>query len=203
VNAATRTSVENGAALFLLFTLVATAVDAVWVRLGVIVYTTPVVGGQAWWAPLQYGSAALVLVLALRRLAPRSLVSAQGQRDPRTDVIISGTLFVAAQLTGGVLDSHAAWATGTILMMWCVRLLLEGPIGAGTVLLLAACASVAVGGTVAEIVIGALGLMQYRHRELRGVPFWLPALWLQAGVLGRDIVRVWFRPGPVASPDRP
>jgi hypothetical protein len=181
------------AALFVAFGLVATVCDQVWVRLGVLVYPRPFLFGQAWWVPLLFGAVGVVFVyLAVyltRILLPASTPPA---RDPGGRALLSAAWFVAAYLAGGLFDAQATTLAVLLLILWLARLA-ESSRSLRELLVIAGLGiAIAAGGSLGEAVFSWLGLMRYPRPDFLGLPLWLPALWLHAALLARDLGRAWY-----------
>lgn len=179
--------------LFFLFALVATLCDQVWVRLGVMVYPHPSYFGQPWWVPLQFGAAAL-LIVHFFVIATRLLLadSTPQPRDPGGRAIIAGAWFAAAYLGGGLFDAYSQKLAMVLLLTWLIRLLLSSNSLREVMVLIGLSLAVAVAGTFGESAAGWLNLMHYPRPDFCRVPYWLPALWLNAALFGRELSRAWF-----------
>jgi hypothetical protein len=179
--------------LFFFFALIATLCDQVWVRLGVMVYPKPFRFGQAWWVPLLFGVVALLIVhtfvIATRLLLPASTPQPE---DPQGRAFIAGAWFVAAFISGGLFDAYSPQLALLLFLIWLIRLWPASNSVREALVLILLSFLVAVAGTFGESAAGYLNLMYYPRPDFCRVPYWLPALWLNAALFARELSRAWF-----------
>jgi hypothetical protein len=180
-------------ALFLLFGLVATLCDLVWVRVGALTYLHPEPWGQAWWTPLLFGVMGVVAVNAsaiLTRLLSKEIPTTT--EAPVLDAFVAAALFVASYLACGLFDRTPEWIAAVLAAAWVLRMVIEALVGCRPALSLIICIALCVAGVAGEALLVAAGQMSYAHPSFMGLPLWLPALWLHAGFLVRHVARAWF-----------
>jgi hypothetical protein len=140
--------------------------DQIHVIGGVIVYRDPLLFGQPWWVPVQYGLAAVV-----------GYVGAWHANGASERILVASAWFLGAYLATAVFQRWPlplALALGVIGLARTIRL---G--GRSLVFGLA----VALSGLVWEAGLTSTGAFSYRHPNLVGVAFWLPALYVNAAPL--------------------
>jgi hypothetical protein len=186
---------------FLAGATLGTALDQIHVHSGLTYYTSPVALGAAAWVPLVFGPAAVLLALVPPRLTRLLLPPVAAELRPTREVVIDFLLFVAAYFTTGLLaavDGEALTRPRltlvVLLAVWLARIgsaarrapspAREAVVGA------ALCGVTAVLGPLVEHLITLGGGFGYRRPEL--IVYWLPPLYLFAGLLGRSIGRAWF-----------
>jgi hypothetical protein len=171
-----------------------TALDQIHVHSGLTYYTHPVALGAAWWVPLVFGSAAVLLALVPAQVSRAFLPPPPARLSTVRAVLEDFILFVAAYFATGLL---AAWPRATLLLL----------VGAALARLVMAASSatsppreLAVGGIIC-LTTAIVGPLVERLITLGGgfgytrpaeVFLWLPPLYLFAGLLGRSIGRAWF-----------
>jgi hypothetical protein len=141
-----------------------TLCDQIHVIGGVIVYRDPLLFGQPWWVPVQYGLALVVGCLIARRL--------NGRSEP---ILLASAWFVAAYLATAVFQR---WPLPLLLVLGAIgvaRTVKQGILVFGL--------AVALFGLVWEAALTSTGAFTYRHPDVLGVAYWLPALYLNAAPL--------------------
>ena len=180
-------------ALIFYFSLVATLCDRTWVALGVTAYPR-YPGQQAWWAPLMFAAVGFIAVHFADWISHMWVpTSARQPDDVCGSFAIGASWFVAAYIAVGLFDATRARRVAAILVViWLIRVLLQWPRGCELCAVLVISIGTAAAGTIVEIVLGRCNIMLYARPAFCGVPFWLPGLYLQGGLLARDIGRKWF-----------
>ncbi len=148
--------------------------DQIHVQAGVLDYDAGgALFGQGWWVPLQFGLAALAIVIG-------AIPFARGRSRPdAAEVAIAVTWFVGAYAVSGVLDAHP-WALAALLLgVWAPRVAMASGRGA----LVAYSLLLAAAGTAAEAILSAAGIFAYADPDLLRVPIWLPGLYLNGAPL--------------------
>ena len=178
-----RPSASRLAACFLVGAVLGTALDAIHVHNGVLVYHGATIGDIGWWVPLQFG-----VVGALVGLAIPVIERSVGVAEPptwRVDQVV-GELMLFAVLylsTALVSADDAGWLTAGLFALAGVRLALVPTQGDWAYVLLAA-----VLGPLGEAAVSATGVFEYVDPDFLGIPYWLPALWANGGFLLRRLL---------------
>ncbi len=171
------------ALLFVAGAIIGTALDRIHVVAGVLSYVRPVLAGQAVWVPLVFGVGGMVMVNG-HRLFRRDAAAA----PPARSLVLPALAFVTAYVATAVARDTPAMLAAGLVLAWISRLVLH-PSGDRV----AAGLALALGGPLVEAGLSATGGFHYTRPDLLGVPIWLPALYLHASLLTRQIDLV-FRP---------
>lgn len=148
--------------------------DALHVASGATYYTHPLVLGVAWWSPVLFGSASFVMLWATR-LFRRSL-ELKPLAAPTALVIGDGLAFVTAYAATSFLGDAPIALAVTLTAFWAVR-------GASVPLWVAVWSiAAASAGLAAEVTLSYLGIFGYHRPDLFGIPWWLPTIYLHAGI---------------------
>ena len=154
--------------------------DQIHVRAHVLGYAHPDLAGQPWWVGPQFGIAVLAILLTVmgfQRAAP--------SRD-RAPFAFDAASFVLAYVLTGVFRRHPWVVLLLLLAMWVVMLLVHGP----RRWVVAVSLGLAVVGPIYESLLTWTGAFHYTVTPLvLRVPVWLPALYLNAGVLAASAAR--------------
>ena len=147
--------------------------DQIHVRWHVLAYAHPDLAGQPWWVAPQFGLAVVAIMVVAFRISGRSV------RDG-VPLAVDSLAFVAAYFATGLLHRHPWVVLIVLLALWAGLLVIHrdrAPLIAMSIVLVVA-------GPVYESLLTWTGAFHYTvgHLVLR-VPFWLPALYLNAGVL--------------------
>jgi hypothetical protein len=179
------------AVLFLASATLGTCLDQIHVRAEATAYTAPTLFGQAWWVPLLFGVAGILLGVVPARLT-RETLAPRLDRVGAAALAAEGVWFTAAYLVTGLLHT-VSW--GLLFLLVCAyagRVVgSRAPLREGVVVT-AIGAAAAVGGVLVETTLVSLGLFRHSGTELGLVPAWLPGLYLHASLLGRAIGRFGF-----------
>jgi hypothetical protein len=144
--------------------------DALHVASGTTYYARPVWFGLAWWAPLLFLGASLGMLTGVRLFGAAPL-----PHQPR-QTLADGLAFVAAYASTSFLGGAPVALALTLLAFWAARVMtLPGWVGGWSVL-------VAVVGSLAEILLSGAGQFGYHRPDVLGIPWWLPMIYLHAGV---------------------
>jgi hypothetical protein len=144
--------------------------DQIHVIAGVIVYRDPVLLGQPWWVPVQYGLAAVVGYLGARHLR------GSGERVV-VAVVVASAWFLGAYAATAVFQR---WPLPLAVVLGVIGLVRAARLGAAG---LAFGLTVALLGPLWEAGLTSTGAFSYRHPDVVGVAAWLPALYLNAAPL--------------------
>jgi hypothetical protein len=181
--------------LALLFSLVATLCDRTWVEAGTLWYPgAPPSSKQAWWVPLLFAAVGLIAVYFAKWVTFYFVPNdTPPPTDPMATFAVSAALFVAAYLACGLWDQTRARRVAVILVaVWLVRFALQRPRWREAWSIVLISGGIALVGCLAEIGMVWLEMLRYERPFLWGLPAWLPALYIHAGFLARDIARAWF-----------
>ena len=178
--------------------MLGTLLDGIHVHGDVLSYPDPLLGGWAWFVPLEFGLAG-----ALAGAVIPSLERAAGPPCPRgwplRVRVAELALIVAAYLSTVVLDDAPVLVTAGLVALLasgspsgpCPGDWLYAPIAA-------------VVGPACEAAISALGAFDYADPDFAGIPMWLPALWANGGLLIRRMLApVVLERLPVAQQHQP
>lgn len=172
--------------LFIVGAVMGTLLDLIHVQSGVLYYASPFYpGGQAFWVPLLFGAAALVLVRGYR-----SFAEFLGVRDPiaSTNSLTEAALgFVAAYAATGLFHEHELLLTAALVVSWAWHQ--KRHPGEGGV---PYAVGLAIAGSFFEAALSSTGAFSYTSPDLLGVPVWLFALYLHASILTRAIALRYF-----------
>jgi len=171
--------------LFLLGATVGTGLDAFHVYSDVERYPAPVLFGVAWWVPLLFGAAVVVIGYSHPLVDP---LLHHRQRPHRLLLSIGELtwLVLAYLVAASVLDSIAK--VGLLAVIYLNFWLLAGRSWQNLLLALVT----AITGTLIEMVLVAAGAFSYIHPDMLGVPYWLPCIYacasLAVGDFGRTLI---------------
>lgn len=171
--------------LFLLGAVAGTALDAFHVHTQVERYPSPVLFGVAWWVPLLFGSAAVLIGYSHTLVDP---LLHQRRSPPLINSIAELAWLVLAYLiSAGMLDTITK--TGLLLLIYLNFWLLAGRAWQNLVFSFVT----AITGTLIEMILVAAGAFTHLHPDFLGVPYWLPCIYaiasLAVGDLGRSLIR--------------
>ena len=174
--------------LALLGATLGVALDWMHVVSGTTVYAEPMMYGLAWWVPLLFGAAAVAMGLA-RPVAER-LTGRMSTRLTAGGTMRGLAIFVVAYAASSFLPFPSPLVAAII----AVTFLCAWGTSDGTELGFYLAAATAVIGTGVEVGLTAAGVFTHAHRELAGVPIWLPALYatgqMGVGAVGKRFVAV-------------
>lgn len=183
------------AALFLVGAVLGTLGDQIHVQFGVLYYPKPFLLGQAFWVPLLFGAGAPLMVhgeAMVQGLTKRGMIA---ERPPRTAVVLPGILFFAAYFATGLFAAWPIALTVGLTLTWIIRAALITRRRQATAReLLFGAVAMAIGGTLVEALVSAIGAFYYRKSDFIGVPIWLPALYFHLSLLTRTIYFAFVAP---------
>jgi hypothetical protein len=144
---------------------------------GVLYYPHVAFWGEAWWVPLLFAGASIVLIAGALQFAAR--LGLPDERPPTVrEVAGDGVGFLCAYAFtawGARLPDVVLWV---LVGFWLARALAGRPswqIGLSV--------ATALGGSLFEGALSATGAFHYTEPDFVGVPRWLPALYLHAALL--------------------
>lgn len=140
--------------------------------------------GLAWWVPLLFTAASAGVLEGARVIAPAS--AGRGAADPRA-LAGDGIAFVTAYACTSFLGAAPVALAVALTAFWAARVATADARVVGFCVATAAC------GAAAEIALSGAGLFGYHRPDVLGIPWWLPAIYLHAGVLGAGLQRALAR----------
>ncbi|HVB73235.1 MAG TPA: hypothetical protein VNE38_06725 [Ktedonobacteraceae bacterium] len=169
--------------LFLLGATLGTALDAYHVYSHVERYSTPTLIGVAWWVPLLFGCAAMLIGYSHLLVDP--LLYHRRFRPLFSSLLGLAWLPLAYLICASFFDTLTK--TALVLLVYFNFWLLAGSDWQNLVFSLIT----AISGTLVEMILVAAGAFSYVHPDLLGVPYWLPGIYacasLALGDLGRSL----------------
>jgi hypothetical protein len=175
-----RTRTLTSLAVFVIGGVGGALLDQIHVRAHVLRYAHPDLAGQPWWVAPQFGIAVIAILSA-------AVAAGRSRRvKDRVPLYVDAGAFIAAYASTGVLHRHPLPATVALATVW-VMLLIGHRDRARIV---AISIILAIVGPVYESVLTGTGAFRYTVSPLVfRVPIWLPALYLNAGVLAAATAR--------------
>lgn len=173
-------------ALALLGALVATFCDLMHVQTGTLVYPAPVFMGQAWWPFVAFTAAFLWMALLYRvldRFLPAGIARAHAtSRGGSQELAESLLLFAFVYLLSGFGNASPVFLAAVFYGSFALRFAFARE----RVFLGIVSVNLAVGGTLSESLMSALGMVAYTRYDFLLVPAWLPGLYLHGAFALRD-----------------
>jgi hypothetical protein len=171
--------------------------DHLHVAYGVLSYPHPDAFDQAWWVPLLFGAASLAAVLGARPI--RALFGAPvGEIPSARQIVADGIAFVSAYAFTSFGHERPDAVTFVLVAWWLTRVVRGREPWA-----IAYSLVVAVAGPAFEAGYSSLGFFAYRTPDFVGIPRWLPAVYLHAGLLAATLDGVYRGGHPPAHRSRP
>jgi hypothetical protein len=169
---------------FALGAVLGTLLDGIHVYGDILVYPDPAFGRWAWFVPLEFGLLASVAALVMPPLE-RVIGPASTPRwsipERAFELALFTSLYVLTAVAGPGASPLLAFAFGALALVRLWR----SPVPGDWVYVLTA----ALLGPAAEALMSALGAFDYRDPDIAGIPYWLPALWANGGLLIRRLLR--------------
>jgi hypothetical protein len=163
--------------------VICTICDHLHVITGVLSYPHVAFWGEAWWVPLLFACASVVIVMNARVV--RKVMRAEPLEKPSARKIVAGgILFVTA---------YAFTAYGNSLpdvVMWVLFFFWLGRALTAPTWLVVYSILVAIGGSAFEGTWSMLGFFHYNHPDFYNVPRWLPGIYLHVAFLTADLERL-------------
>jgi hypothetical protein len=172
---------------FVLGAVLGTLLDGIHAYGDVLVYPDPAFGRWAWFVPLEFGllaACASLVMPALERAIGSDSTPRWSISERARELVLFTGLYLLTAVAGPGASPFLAVAFGALAL---VRLR-TSPVPGDWVYVLAA----AILGPAAEALMSAFGVFDYRDPDIAGVPYWLPALWANGGLLIRRLL------GPIA-----
>jgi hypothetical protein len=168
---------------FVLGAVLGTLLDGIHAYGDVLAYPDPAFGRWAWFVPLEFGLLGVgagLVVPHLEELLTDGTPPHWSLAQRMSEVLLFAGLYLATALIepGGAVA--LAVALGALA---AIRLILSPTRGDWAYVL-----GAAVLGPATEAIISALGAFDYLEPDFAGIPYWLPALWANAGFLIRRLV---------------
>ncbi|TNE43663.1 MAG: hypothetical protein EP343_33140 [Deltaproteobacteria bacterium] len=138
--------------------------------------------GQAWWVPLVFGVAGLLMF-------PSWVILRKVFRGVVYPIRISGLigstiLFLIAYAATGPFAKYAYIMTGILVGAWIVRLWWRTQTDVATVVF---CLLLAIAGPLVEIGFSAAGMFEYHVHHMWSIPMWLPGIYLHGALVLVDL----------------
>jgi hypothetical protein len=184
------------AAYLLLFAagaVLGTALDHIHVATAVLAYSAPFAFAQAFWVPPLFGIAAVSFVRLWQPLR-----STADRKPSFAQVLAAFAVFAAAYAITGLARDSALFVWAVLLPAWIASIAGRGWRRRAVYGLV-----VAASGTAFESALCWLGGFHYLVPTSLRVPLWLPALYLHASLLLRQLDLAFFAPAGPAQEDTP
>jgi hypothetical protein len=162
--------------LFLAGSVGGILLDQIHVVGGVLSYAEPVFFGQAWWVGPQYGLATVLAYLSARLFL-------RGAGTIGRSIFWDSLWFVAAYFSTAVFQESVGFLILGLLGTWIVRVWFSEcrlRIAVYSLLL-------ALVGLFYEFLLTNLGVFSYSRPQIGSVVFWLPFLYLHAGIFALSV----------------
>ena len=142
----------------------------------VLSYAHPVAWNQAWWVPLLFAGATLVIVASASPM--RALLGGLTEAPPTARQIAGDAIgFITAYSFTAFGHTQPVVVLVVLTAFWTARTLhCRAP------WMVLYSIGVATGGTLFEAALSSTGTFHYHHPDLLGVPCWLPAIYLHAAL---------------------
>jgi hypothetical protein len=169
---------------FVLGACLGTLLDGIHAYGDVLSYPNPAFGRWAWFVPLEFGLVGVGAGLAvpwLEHLTGAASGTWWTVERRIVELLLFAVLYASTTL---VEDNLGAILLALVLgAIAAIRLVRREAPGDWIYALIAA-----VLGPLAEAVNSALGSFDYEHTDFAGIPFWLPSLWANVGLLIRRLI---------------
>lgn len=173
-------------ALALLGAAVATFCDLMHVQTGTLVYPEPVFMGQAWWPFAAFTLAFLwmaILYRLLDRLLPAGVARHEAtSRGGARELTESLLHFAFVYLLSGFGNGSPVFLSAAFYATFALRF----AVARERLFLSIVAVNLAIGGTLSEGAMSALGMVAYTRYDFLLVPAWLPGLYLHGAFALRD-----------------
>lgn len=161
-----------------------TLLDGIHAYGDVLAYPDPAFGRWAWFVPLEFGlvgvGAGLVMPMLERLVAAGVAIGWSPARRAAELLLFCGLYFITTLVEG----DGGIWLAVALGALAAVRLLRREAPGDWVYALIAAAL-----GPAAEAALSALEAFDYLDPDVAGIPYWLPSLWANGGLLIRRLIR--------------
>lgn len=149
-------------------------------------YHNPDFLGLAWWVPLLFGSATILITFAL--LSTDHFFRKKERKPSLGKVLLGLVAFEGLYLLSGYLPGPSQTKVLILYVLAVIFVvILDTSVYAFVLsLIIAGC------GTFAESTIVSMGNFYYSHPNWNGVPYWLPSLYMVASVAIGNMARYLF-----------
>ena len=175
--------------LFAAGAVLGTSLDHIHVATAVLAYPAPFAFAEALWVPPLFGLAAVSFVRLWQPLR-----SSADRKPSLARVLAALAVFAAAYAVTGLAGDSALFVWGVLLPAWVASIA-----GAGWRRRAIYGIAVAAVGTAFESALCWVGGFHYLVPTSLRVPLWLPALYLHASLLLRQLDLAFFAPAATAQ----
>ncbi len=144
-----------------------------------LAYPSPIFWSQAWWVPLLFAGATITVVRGA------ALFGRPGEGPPAARVLASDLLSFCLAYALTSFTHDVPNVTLAMLVLWWIARVLRGE--SRSVILYSL--TLALLGTLFEVMLSSTGAFYYQHPDFLGVPRWLPGIYLHAAPLALRIAR--------------
>lgn len=150
--------------------------------------------GQAWWVPLVFGVAGLIMFpswMVIRRVFRGTVYPIK-----LPSLISSAILFLVAYAATGPFAKYGLTLVGVLVGSWLLRLWWRTQTDVATVLF---CLSLAIAGPLVEIGFSWAGMFKYHVHHFWTIPMWLPGIYLHGALVLVDLEGYFAEIGWIAK----
>lgn len=163
--------------------VICTVCDHLHVVTGVLAYPHVAFWGEAWWVPLLFGVASVVIVAGAAGV--RRIFGAPSLPSPSARRVAAGGVAFVTAYAFTAFGHELPNVVGAVLAGFWLARALRAPAW-----LVAYSIVVALGGSAFEATWSALGFFRYLVPDFAGIPRWLPGIYLHVAFLTADLERL-------------
>ena len=173
-------TLRNNVLLFLVGAVVISAGDRVHITFDILSQPDKTLWGQAWWVPLVFGLAGVVIVAGYSVL--RRLLEVAPNGAGWGKVLLSAAIFLAAYAATGPWGDYKIALTIALPALWVARVVPRRNVAAVVLSVVLAFA-----GPFHEYLFSVAGLFSYHDPDVMHVPIWLPGIYLHGALVAVDV----------------
>ncbi len=158
-------------------------------RFGAIEYPSPALLGEAWWVPLLYFCASIVLVAGVAPV--RKILRAPNGPRPSLRMVAGDAIALCVAWIATAFGHREPTALLFVLVGWWLARVVRGRAAWTAIYSLL----VAAGGVLIEYTLSSLGGFRHTRVDFFHVPRWLPAIYLHAALLATTLDAAFFDEG--------